>query len=54
MIGDHQAAVNGIFDFVKSRRVLSTGYIKEVHALITHHQHTWKARTDTAGKPEFP
>ena len=40
MIGDHQAAVDGIFDFVKSRRVLSTGYIKEVHALITRHQDT--------------
>ena len=40
MIDDHQAAVNGIFDFVKGSRVLSTSYIKEVHALITRHQDT--------------
>ena len=49
MIGDHQAAVDAIFDFVKGRRVLSTGYIKEMHALITRHQDTVEGR-DRDGK----
>ncbi len=49
MIGDHEAAVDGIFDFVKGRRVLSAGYIKEMHALITCHQDTVEGR-DRYGK----
>ena len=40
MIGDHQAAVEGLFDFVKGGRPLSVSYVKELHALITRHQHT--------------
>ncbi len=40
MIGDHEAVVDGIFDFVKQRRPLSTSYVKEIHALITRHQNT--------------
>ncbi len=43
MIGDHEAVVEGIFDFVKGLRVLSTGYIKEMHALMTRHQSTVEA-----------
>ena len=38
MIADHKAAVEGLFDFVKGERPLSTSYIKELHALITQHQ----------------
>ena len=38
MIRDHEAVVNGIFDFVKGQRPLSTSYIKEIHARITRHQ----------------
>ncbi len=40
MIGDHEAVVDGIFAFVKGRRPLTTGYVKEIHALITRHQNT--------------
>ena len=40
MIADHKAAVEGLFDFVKRERPLSTSYIKELHALITQHQET--------------
>ena len=40
MIRDHEAAVDYIFDFVKGRRVLSAGSIKEMHALMTRHQDT--------------
>lgn len=40
MIADHKAAVEGLFDFVKGSRPLSTSYVKELHALITRHQET--------------
>ena len=40
MISDHQTAVEGVFDFVKGARPLSTSYIKELHSLMTRHQET--------------
>lgn len=40
MIGDHQAAVEDLFVFVKEGRSLSASYVKELHALITRHQQT--------------
>ena len=40
MISDHKAAVEGVFQFVKDERPLSTSYIKELHALMSRHQHT--------------
>ena len=49
MIIDHQAAVEGIFDFIKGNRSLSTSYVKEIHALITRHQHVVEA-VDSHGK----
>lgn len=44
MIRDQHAAVESLFDFVKRSRQLSTGYIKELHALLTLHQATTKAQ----------
>ncbi|MDW7658634.1 MAG: Fic family protein [Bacillota bacterium] len=35
---DNFSAIDFIFDFVKSRRKLSVGCIKELHSLITQHQ----------------
>jgi Fic family protein len=43
IIQDQYAAVEGIFDFVASRRDLSTSYIKELHALLTASQRTTEA-----------
>ena len=40
MIRDHQQAVDGLFDFIRDRRELSTSYVKELHALLTQHQET--------------
>ena len=40
IIADHEAAVEGVFDFVKGERSLSASYIKELHALMTQHQET--------------
>ncbi|MYA10477.1 MAG: Fic family protein [Gemmatimonadetes bacterium] len=44
MIQDHAAAVDGLFDFVKQERQLSTSYIKELHSVLLAHQHTASAR----------
>ena len=40
IIADHEEAVEGVFQFVKDERSISTSYIKEWHALMTRHQHT--------------
>ncbi|MDR1858481.1 MAG: Fic family protein [Treponema sp.] len=47
---DNFYAMDFIFDFVKSNRELSIGYIKELHSLITRHQDTIDA-IDSLGKP---
>lgn len=44
MIQDHAAAVDGLFDFVKQRRRLSTSYVKELHAVLLANQATASAR----------
>ncbi len=49
VITDHEAAVDGLFDFVKGKRSLSTGYIKELHALMTRHQESVEG-IDTLGR----
>lgn len=38
ILQDHQSSMDGIYDFVGTTRKLSTGYIKELHALLTRHQ----------------
>jgi hypothetical protein len=43
IIRDQHAAVEGLFDFVASRRPLSTSYIKELHSLLTSSQRTTEA-----------
>lgn len=45
---DNFNAIDFIFDFVKNERLLSIGYIKELHNLITKHQATTDA-IDTLG-----
>ena len=40
MIRDQHEAVEGLFAFVKGQRLLSTSYIKELHAALTRHQPT--------------
>ncbi len=48
MIRDHRDVVEGLFQFVKGGRSLSTSYIKELHAALTRHQDTAEA-VDTRG-----
>lgn len=40
MIRDHEVAMEGMFDFVGGQRLLSTAYIKELHAVLTRNQQT--------------
>lgn len=40
MLKDHEAVVEGLFDFVGQQRELSTSYIKQVHQALTTHQET--------------
>lgn len=54
MIRDHEAAVDGVFDFVKRTRPLSTSYIKELHALMTRHQATVEGIDSLGRKTSVP
>jgi len=38
IIQDHEEAIEGLFSFVVGARLLSTSYVKELHALMTRHQ----------------
>ena len=49
MIKDHQAVVDGIFRSVKGERQLTTGYVKEMHALMTRSQ-AWAEAADAQGQ----
>ncbi|MYB06834.1 MAG: Fic family protein [Gemmatimonadetes bacterium] len=54
MIQDHAAAVDGLFDFVKQRRRLSTSYVKELHAVLLANQETASARDVFGRRVEMP
>ena len=54
MIADHKTAVEGVFDFVKGERPLSTSYIKELHALMTQHQATVEGVASLGRKTSVP
>jgi Fic family protein len=49
ILRDHEAAIEGLFDFIRDRRPLSTSYIQELHALLTRNQPTTTA-VDSLGK----
>lgn len=49
MINDHESVVDGIFEFIKGERSLSTSYIKEIHCCFTNHQPTVEG-IDNLGK----
>ena len=43
LIEDQRAALEYVFDFVKSERPQTTGYMKEMHAVLTRRQETTEA-----------
>ena len=54
MLQDHATAVDGLFDFVKRERRLSTSYIRELHAVLLAHQETASARDVFGRRVEMP
>ena len=54
MIQDHAVAVDGLFDFVKRERRLSTSYVKELHAVLLANQETASARDVFGRRVEMP
>ena len=52
MIGDHQDAIESVFEFVKENRTFSTSYIKELHGLFTRNQEHVEGR-DPFGQKTF-
>lgn len=38
ILRDHQEAAEGLFQFVRGNRALSTSYVKELHRVLTRHQ----------------
>ncbi len=50
ILRDHQEVLEGLFDFVASRRRLSTSYIKELHQALTRHQRSVQALNDDLGR----
>ena len=54
LLRDHKDTLDGVFDFVKSRRKLSISYIKQLHASLLRSQDTTEG-VDTQGNfVEFP
>lgn len=53
-LNDHLDAVNFIFDIVKEDRPLTTGFIKELHHLVTQHQKHAEGRDQFGNKMSIP
>ena len=49
ILKDHKETLEGLFDFVKGQRTLSTSYIKEMHQQLTRNQRTVQG-IDSLGK----
>lgn len=54
MLRDHATAMDGLFDFVKDGRRLSTSYVKELHAVLLANQETATARDIFGRRTEMP
>jgi hypothetical protein len=50
IISDQESAIDWLFDAVKQDRPLSTGFVKDLHALMTRRQE-WVDGIDQFGKP---
>lgn len=54
LLNDQKQALDGVFDFVKSERSLSTSYIKELHAALLRSQETTEAVDSLGRTVEIP
>lgn len=54
IIRDHEMALDGLFQFVKRERELSTSFVKELHAVLLANQDTAAARNTFGRRVEMP
>lgn len=54
ILRDHAMALDGLFDFIKRDRELSTSFVKELHAELLAHQDTASARDTFGRRVEMP
>ncbi len=54
ILRDHQDAAEGLFQFVRGGRVLSTSYVKELHQVLTRHQDTCDAIDPSGQRVKLP
>ncbi len=54
MIGDQKSAIESIFAFVKGDRLLSSSYVKELHALFTRNQDFAEGRDQFGRRTQIP
>ena len=54
ILKDQEEALEGLFDFVKQQRTLSTSYIKQLHQVFTRHQETVPAINGIGRPTEVP
>ena len=54
ILHDHAEALDGLFDFVKGDRELSTSFVKELHSVLLAHQDTASARNTFGRRVEMP
>lgn len=54
ILRDHRQALDFAMDVVGNQRPLTTGWIKELHALLTRHQHATEGLDSLGRRVEFP
>lgn len=54
IIKDQESVIEGLFEFVRRSRVLSTSYIKQLHQELTAHQETVEAYDQFGNRREVP
>ena len=54
LIVDQQGAIESVFSFVRGDRSLSTGYVKELHALFTRNQPFAEGRDHAGNRTRVP
>ena len=54
LLRDQQDALDGVFDFIKQKRTLSTSYVKELHAALVRSQDHTEAQDPSGNLVEIP
>ena len=54
LLKDQEASLEGVFDFIKDERKLTTSYVKELHASLVRSQNTTEAMDPLGQRMEVP